>query len=475
MHISLDRTLILLIDHKDIMFRLIDYMDQFKRKDLPAEVFYNSINAKITSLTSGKEVERLREAFDLNNFLKTGIVSEFNKSRGTIAFQPAIIEIFRLFDKERIRGMKKAEFENIRIQLLNELQQHQDVSFDRDNIQFLEQRDHLFDLLRQINSQIQNNTSHLEHEADRLSKRLDGDGDILTLDESRQYREMLEQVKQVYNREIIPTLEFLNEKEYSKTRPPLTLIDDIRKLYDSRGFEDDSYYIDQYKLSILSHYKVVEKVKQALQRYVQQEREHRLAYNAIEQAYLKLQELAKSSFTENLKEKYIFKSIEQQEAIYFEGLKSHANAQETRIEWLDRNHVIYFNEYLIAKNAHKRSETSATVTTFSDKKTDNNQHNSIKRKIKALIENAHTSPPIEDIYLFIHNLLAEGLDKDYHIKYILYGVSCFKHKHGKRFKVQVSFAQPLQRIQHQSVVLEYNKREYIQWLAMNSVRTYTTS
>ncbi len=49
----------------------------------------------------------------------------------------------------------------------------------RKNEVFFEQRDHLFDLLRQINSQIQNNTEHLEHEADRLSKRL-GSADFMT-------------------------------------------------------------------------------------------------------------------------------------------------------------------------------------------------------------------------------------------------------------------------------------------------------
>ena len=70
-------------------------------------------------------------------------------------------------------------------------------------------------------------------------------------------------MKKIYDREIIPTLEFLNSREYSKTKAPLTVIDDISRLYDIRGYEDDSYYIDQYKLSILSHYKAVEKVKQA--------------------------------------------------------------------------------------------------------------------------------------------------------------------------------------------------------------------
>ena len=308
MIVALDRTLILLIEHKDMMFQLIDYMDQNQRKDLPTEVFFNSIRGKLKSMISKKESDRLNDAFDLANLIKIGIVSEFNKSRGTIAFQPTVLEIFRLFDKERMRGLRSAELEDIRKQLENAYEQLEALSFAEDDLAFLEQHDHLFDLLRRVNSKIQNNTDYLQYEADRLSKRLDHDQALLSLHESRQHREMLVQVKRIYDREIIPTLEFLNTREYSKAKAPLTIIDDISRLYDRRGYEDDSYYIDQYKLSILSHYKAVEKVKQALQRYLHQERRHRLTYDAIEKAYLNLQTLAQNTFTESLKGRYIFKS-----------------------------------------------------------------------------------------------------------------------------------------------------------------------
>ena len=459
MNVALDRTLILLIGHKDMMFQLIDYMDQNQRKDLPTEVFYNSIRAKLEHMGSKKETDRLNDAFDLGNLIKTGIVSEFNKSRGTIAFQPAVLDIFRLFDKERVRGLRSAELENIRVQLENAYRQLEALSFADDNIAFLEQHDHLFDLLRMINSQIQNNTDHLQHEADRLSKRLDHDQALLSLHESRQHREILVQVKNIYDREIIPTLEFLNAREYSKTKAPLTVIDDISRLYDIRGYEDDSYYIDQYKLSILSHYKAVEKVKQALQRYLHQERRHRLTYNAIEQAYLNLQTLARSTFNESLKEKYIFKALDSK-ALYFYGLKTHAAGQEARIEWHDRNHLMYFNEYLISQNARKRSDSSAEIKTFNHHQ-QNDRHNAIKRRIEQWVKRFDIKPPVDDLYVVIHNLLMEELQQDYQLNYLLYGVSCFKQRYGGKFKVQVSFNRPQQSIRYQNQVLEYNKREFI--------------
>lgn len=459
MNVALDRTLILLIEHKDMMFQLIDYMDQNQRKDLPAEVFFNGIRAKLENISSKKETDRLNDAFDLGNLVKTGIVSEFNKSRGTIAFQPAVLDIFRLFDKERVRGLRSADLENIRVQLENAYRQLEALSFADDNIAFLEQHDHLFDLLRRINSQIQNNTDHLQHEADRLSRRLDHDQALLSLHESRQHREMLVQVRHIYDREIIPTLEFLNAREYSKTKAPLTVIDDISRLYDIRGYEDDSYYIDQYKLSILSHYKALEKVKQALQRYLHQERRHRLTYDAIEKAYLNLQALAQSTFTESLKEKYIFKLLDEK-MLYFYGLKTHSAGQEARIEWHDRKHLIYFNEYLINRNARKRSDSSAQIKTF-DNKQQGDRHNAVKRRIEQLVEGFDIKPPVDDLYVVVHNLLAEQLQQDYQLNYLLYGVSCFKQRHGKKFKVQVSFNRPQQCIRHQNQVLEYNKREFI--------------
>jgi hypothetical protein len=458
MNVALDRTLILLIEHKDMMFQLIDYMDQNQRKDIPTQVFINSMLAKLDGLNSKKEADRLREAFDLDNLIKTGIIFEANKSRGTIALQPAVLDIFRLFDKERVRGLSSADLENIRVQLEGAYQRLESLSFVGDNIDFLEQHDQLFDLLRRINSQIQSNTDHLQFEADRLSQRLDHDQALLSLNESRQHREILAQVKKIYDREIIPTLEFLNSREYSKTKAPLTVIDDISRLYDIRGYEDDSYYIDQYKLSILSHYKAVEKVKQALQRYLHQERRHRLTYNAIEQAYLNLQTLAQSTFTESLKEKYIFKSLDSED-LYFHGLKTHAAGQEARIEWHDRNHLIYFNEYLINQNARKRSDSSAEIKTFNNRH-QNDRHNAIKRRIEQLVKRSDIKPPIDDLYVVIHNLLMEKLQQDYQLNYLLYGVSCFRQRYGEQFKVQVSFSRPQQRIRYQNQVLEYNKREF---------------
>lgn len=459
MNVALDRTLILLIEHKDMMFKLIDYMDKNQRKDLPAEVFFNSIHVKLGSMSSKKEKYRLNDAFELDNLIKTGIVSEFNKSRGTIAFQPAVLDIFRMFDKERVRGLRSADLENIRIQLENAYDRLKTLNFADDNIAFLEQHDHLFDLLRRINSQIQNNTAHLQYETDRLSKRLDHNQEMLSLDESRQQREMLVQVKKIYDREIIPTLEFLNVREYSKTKAPLTIIDDIVKLYDIRGYEDDSYYIDQYKLSVLSHYKAVEKVKQTLQRYLHQERRHRLTYDAIEKAYLNLQALAQSTFTESLKDKYIFKAMEQ-ETLYFQGLKTHSSGQEACIEWHERNHSVYFNEYLINQNARKRSDSSAEIKTF-NKKPQNDPGNAVKRRVKQLVERCDIEPPIDDLYVVMHQLLLENLPQDYQLQYLLYGVSCFKQRHGGKFKVQVSFDRSERSIRHQNQVLEYNKRELV--------------
>jgi hypothetical protein len=457
MHIALDRTLILLIEHKDLMFGFIDYMDQNQRKDIPEQVFTNSMIAMLALILKKNEAERLKDAFDRNNLIKSGIISEFNKSRGTIAFQPAVIDIFRLFDKERVRGLRSAELENIRVQLDNVLQQHQGLSFSTENEAFFEQRDHLFDLLRKVNSQIQNNTEHLEHEADRLSKRLDHDQAILTLDESEQVKEVLLQVKKIYDREIIPTLEFLNTREYSKVKAPLTLIDEISRLYDLRGFEDDSYYIDQYKLSILSHYKAVEKVRQTLQRYLHQERQHRLTYNAIEKAYLNLQNLAQSTFTENLKERYIFKPLAQSD-LYFKGLKAHSSAQDSNIEWHKRNHSLYFNEYLIEQNAKQRSESVAEVVSINNKQTPD-LNNALKRKIRALIKQCNIKPPITDLHAELHQLLAENLAKDYQLQYLLYGVSCYKQRTNKTVKLTVCFEYPQKKIHYKNKVLEYNKRE----------------
>ena len=97
MQIALDRTLVLLIEHKRIMFKFIDYMDEKQRKDIPVHVFTNIILATLKKITNKQETERLKDALDLKNLEKVGVISELNNSRGILSFQPSIVEIFRMF------------------------------------------------------------------------------------------------------------------------------------------------------------------------------------------------------------------------------------------------------------------------------------------------------------------------------------------------------------------------------------------
>lgn len=441
------------------MFTLIDYMDEHQRNDVPVQVFFNSFLKLRDSIASKQDSERISNAFDRDNLIKIGVVSEFNASRNTFAFQPAILDVFRLFDKERVRGLRSAELESIRNQLAGTYQQHLPLSFSHDDIDFSEQRSYLFDLLRRINSQVKNNTEHLQHQADRLSHHLDYDTNLLSLHASHQRMEILGQVKAIYDREIIPIMEFLNGMEYSKHKAPLVIIDDLGELYRLRGRDEDSYYISQYKLSILSHYKSAERVKKTLQRYVNQERQHRLTYNAIEKAYLQLQEMSANTFTESLKDNYIFKAMSDN-ALFFDGLKSHSQGKEARIDWRERNNTLYFNEYLIQQQSRRRSDTSAQISTSTDKK-QLDPINIIKRRIKDSVDQMVIKPPINDIHVFMHQVLLEQLQEDYQLHYLLYGVSCLKQRPGRKIHLKVSFNKPQQRIHFTNKVLEYNKREYI--------------
>lgn len=204
-------------------------------------------------------------------------------------------------------------------------------------------------------------------------------------------------------------------------------------------------------------YKAVEKVRQTLQRYLHQERKHRLTYNAIEKAYLNLQTLAKSTFTENLKERYIFKALAKSE-LFYKGLKTYSSAQDSKIEWYERDHLLYFNEYLIEQNARQRSEAVAEVISF-ENKTQPDPNNILKRQIRALIEQCEIKPPIDDLYAEIHQYLVDNLSGDYQLQYLLYGVSCYKQQVKKAARLKVTFERPQQTIHYKSKVLEYNKRQ----------------
>lgn len=172
-----------------------------------------------------------------------------------------------------------------------------------------------------------------------------------------------------------------------------------------------------------------------------------------------MQAKAHSTFTESLKDKYIFKLLDQ-ERLYFNGLKTHAAGQEARIEWHERNHLLYFEEYLIQQNARKRSECPAEIKTFGHKPRIGRQH-AIKRRIEKITRRCDIKAPVDDLYLAMHNILMDNLQEDYQLHYLLYAVSCFKQHQGSKFKTRIIFIYPQNIIRYRNQVLEYNKRELI--------------
>ncbi|MFK5985632.1 MAG: hypothetical protein QM479_09415 [Pseudomonadota bacterium] len=464
MFAATDLSLINLIENKQVMYAVVDYMDQNNTELVSETVYIQAVRKLIYSKIKKTEKQRLAKIFDLDNLVSTGLVIDIDKSSRKILFHTAVIEVFRLFDSKRLRELTNADLQELSARLDNAKSNLLTHISDREKSPDLdEQIEMVFLLLSDISSKLQTNTRSLQSKAHRLAETIDAHHDVTTLQEVQQKHHTLAEIQKIYQRNILPMLEFLNEYEQMKNLTPLKKIAAIHQIFSDFGYNDEAYRVQQYKISITTHYKAIDEISQLLERYSRQQQVYRKQYNSIEIAYQQLLESAARLSDAKLNTQF-FNTDETTfnlSEAYF-GIKHYRSAQKGLINWADINHQAYLEEYLL--NAQQRvldEAQSVEVKIQLDQALhlQQQQQQQQKKQLEQFINNLNITAPVNDIYREVLAHMQAHLNS-VNLSDVLLVSKKLQLQQNIRFKVHFELPQSV--LIHNNQKLTYWRRELLE-------------
>tara|TARA_R110001583_G_scaffold187310_1_gene348557 strand:- start:2068 stop:3468 length:1401 start_codon:yes stop_codon:yes gene_type:complete len=345
MAVSTDVSLITLLQHKQVFFSFLDFLDDRRDGEEIPLALYHSLVRELLAKQSRIEEQRLREIFKVDNLQRCGLLMDIDRSRGVLVFQGFVLEMFRHLDRTRLRELSSIELESLRQQLIDLHQRIAGAELVPDTDDYREAIVLLFDRLRGVKSRIRQNVESLQGQVQRLAEvmALQDSSDI---DRTSQVREALSHINRIYQRHVLPTLQFLNEREDLKDgETALVVIERIAESFEGRGFTAHAQRIRYIKNSIRSHAKDIEAIRRSLERYVRQHRIQRHRYNSIEAAYNQLLGTAETLHDGGLKTKYLSANA----PVFslgrcFSGLKRQIFGRN--IDWADYDNYAWLQEWL---------------------------------------------------------------------------------------------------------------------------------
>ncbi|GAA5104403.1 hypothetical protein GCM10023211_01990 [Orbus sasakiae] len=437
MSVSTDITLIRMIEYKQIFFGLIDHLDkQEQGGEIPLALYYKLVTDVINNQVEPKS-RQLKETFDPDNLFKTGLLLELDKSRNILVFQGFVLDMFRHFDKSRLRELSSEQLESLRQDLNDSYERLNSISLSPGDEIYEEVVALLFERLRHTHGRIKQNITSLQGQTERLSAIAEAKN-IQDLTQTRLIREALIQINRIYQRHVLPTLQFLNEREDLKRgKPALTAVGEIAQLFEQSGFPEISQRIQFAQGSIRSYSKNIEIIRKTLERYVRQGKRQRHQYDCIEHLFNQLK--AESQLTQDgkLNNKYVNKDSKAFHFAYqFTGLKTHRFAP--RLDWRDNHQSVLFTEYLrvtLPKLREKLQNQLVHLDNQNNLNQNEQQHIRHKMNIQKLMAEYVLPKQSDDLHLLVHNYLYLTLS-DYKLVDLLDGLGWLRSRIGLPIKVQ---------------------------------------
>jgi hypothetical protein len=434
-------TISLLLAHKDVVFDLIDHMDE-KTDSYGIDLTrYNStfrryINKLKASKTERTEAERLQIAFEIENLQQNGLIVSVDKNEANqITFQPFFIDMFRHFDNKRIKSLSNAEYEGIRtnfVRLCDELHQ---TEIHSNNENFNELYSNINSALSETLSLIKRNTDALKGSATRLAEYIDN----IDLDESLHNSgalEKLEELAKLYERKVIPSLEFLNpEQRLVKQATFGKVLEDIEdQLIDK--YPERSASIQYRHAEISGYYKDIKVVENTLLAYYKRHKRSRHVFNAMETLFNKLSAEALECHDGKLNKNYISLSLDEgKQSVSLQnnlliGLKSNSQSSGTKIGWQSRFAVSDLKE---AVRVYKEEIGQAEEVKVLKKQDRSNslarkrEENKRKAELIRVVNQLEKHVLVDDLFEYLHKTLKNHFD-DYQLIDAMHGYRHFSNK-----------------------------------------------
>ena len=411
----------LFIKYKNLMFTLIDEMDQSEANYGVNLHLYTSECRKLIKLlekSDSAEAKRLSYAFDITNLQHNGLIVgvDKNHSSNKITFQTFFIDLFRHLDNKRVKSLSNSDYETIRIDFLALLEKFKTIPLSNDNAEFTETYETLTQKLTDTLVLIKRNTDSLDGSAKRLSEFIDKVDNNSFNANSNPAIQKLEELANLYERKVIPSIEFLNPNQLIEGNNTFVrIIREIEDLFADK-FPKLATYIQYRHTAISSYHKDIKEIQRTLLSYYKRHKRSRDVFNALENVFNNLKKETYQLHDGKMIHNQIPLSDLNSVIIkgnLVKGLKSFSNSFSSKIAWNNEYAVVDLKE-LVRVHKEKLNQDVSEPKQSSKVKNDDLKNKRLKKqrqlKIIELINGLDTNLAYFDVFDSIHSLLATSID-----------------------------------------------------------------
>ena len=326
-------TLKILLEHKEVLFKVIKAMDRTGDRYISEAQLAIEVLDHISPLDA-VEQQRLQVAFSTENLLQTHILADKDTYDGVtrLIFQEAVIGLFRLCDASLYQELTDSKLKS-RLAGLWRVQ----ARFNSGSLSFYEGDPDYTELVDDTFEQLSMLLDVLKRNVLRM-KSLSQDFETMSTDACKdptafaEFREdLLTQVTTLFERHIKPTQSFLNPGMQIREGDNLfETMNSIKRVFEQNDKIDKADQIFRFSLSFSSIFKPITAVAHQVDQFLRKTRASMAQFNAMEHHFQKLQEAYATTLDHKLNKTKIDATFAR-EYDYIHGLKRSPRPKDLRI------------------------------------------------------------------------------------------------------------------------------------------------
>ena len=358
MPVRTDRTLITILEHKQLFFTLMDKVE--RQQSNPSMEFtisdYNQLLLQYSAHLDKKDQQKQLDTLSLDNLEQNGLLNYQDSRSGRFRLQDFVLEMLRHLDSKRMRELSSAELNQLMAQLEECYKQvsNYHVEWAPGEPQFEEMVEAVYYTLQHVDSRLRIALRALRGQAERLAAMVDEQA-FTDLQQTDQMRKALKSILRIHERHVTPTLQFLDERldirredtELDGNHAPMALVRQIIDRFQERKLTDHVSRLTRVQLHILSNAQEVGDIAKSLDTYIKYAEDERRRYNRTEDLFNALRSAVQERQTGQLRDWRLRPEDEVFRPIRALGtLKSFNRTQNSKISWPDEDGHALLDEHL---------------------------------------------------------------------------------------------------------------------------------
>ena len=479
MPVRTDRTLITILEHKNLFFALMDKVE--RQQNNPSMEFtisdYNQLLVKSTAHLDKKDQQKQLDTLSLDNLEQNGLLNYQDSRSGRFRLQDFVLEMLRHLDNTRMRELSSAELNQLMAQLEQCYKQVSSYHMEwaPGEPQFEEMVEAVYYTLQHVDSRLRIALRALRGQAERLASKVDEQA-FTDLQQADQMREALKSILHIHERHVTPTLQFLDERldihrdvtELDGSHAPMALVRQIIDRFRQRKMTEHVSRLTRVQLHILSNAQEVGDIAKSLDTYIKFAEDERRRYNRIEDLYNALRSAVQERQTGQLRDWRLRPDDEVFRPVRVLGtLKSFNRSQNSKISWPEEDGTSLLDELLRVRLEAEEHIAEAKLVAVSGGLSEKEiaRRNNMDR-ILAAMESFPYGEDSPDIYRTLHEHLVRAMP-GYTMKDIFDAVPCVQG----RGEVTLAPPRPELQIAYAGQTLTYQIRTYTPVVSENGTPT----